>query len=304
MDIEGRIERIETDGSLMVNGIPVAVSALTAIDAALQVGAPVQVRGLLQRDGSVLAREILGYGPGFTGGTEASVAGVVERVTTGDGGRITGFVIDGISITADQLTRLEVEITAGLAVVAQAIVIDGEILAVTVGPRPTGSIGVLPLVQMQGTVERAFTGSSTPLPVDIIVNGITVRISASTTITGDVSGGMVVRVAGSISGSIFLAREIETVRTYPAQAEETPARFNIKGTLEEITLDSEGQPETLLLSDNLITVVPLTVFLDEVSAGNQVIAQGIVRDGVLLAALVKLDDSSESAEESTSGEEQ
>ena len=303
VDIEGRIERIETDGSLTVNGIPVAVSALTAIDAALQVGAPVQVRGLLQRDGSVLAREILGYGPGIAGGTEASVAGVAERVTTDDNGMITGFVIDGISITTDQLTRMEVELTVGVAVVAQAIVIDGEILAVTVEPRPTGSIGVLPLVQMQGTVERAFTGPST-LPLDITVNGIIVRISANTTITAMVSVGMVVKVTGSISGSIFLAREIESVPTYPTQAGGTPARFNLTGTLEEVTLDSEGRPETLLLSGNLVTIVPLTVFQDDVSAGDSVTAQGIVRDGALLAALVRLDDAPESPVETTSGEGQ
>ena len=303
VNIEGRIERIGSDGSLVVNGIPVSVSALTAIDAALQVGAPVQVRGLLQRDGSVLAREILGYGPGITGGTEASVAGVVERVTTDDNGMVTGFVIDGISIATDQLTRMEVELTAGLAVVAQAIVIDGELLAVTVEPRPTGSIGALPLVQMQGTVERAFTGPST-LPLEITVNGITVRISADTAITGTVSAGAVVKVTGSISGSIFLAREIESVRTYPAQAGGTPTRFNLNGILEEVTLDSEGQPETLLLSGNLIAVVPLTVFQDEVSAGDPVIAQGIVRDGAMLAALVKLDDSPESAEDTAANEEQ
>ena len=291
VDIEGRIERIGRDGGLVVNGIPVAVSSLTAIDAALQVGAPVQVRGLLQRDGSVLAREVLGYGPGITGGTEASVAGIVERVTTGDDGRVTGFVIDEISVTTDQLTRMEVELTDGLAVVAQAIVIDGEILAVTVEPRPTGSIGALPLVQMEGTVERAFA-RTVVLPRDITVNGITVRISGDTTITGSFSVGAVVRVTGSISGSVFLARQIERVPTYTAQAEEMPARFNLTGVVEEITLDSEGQPETILLSGNLITVVPLTVFQDDVSVGDSVTAQGIVRDGALLAALVELDDSS------------
>jgi hypothetical protein len=115
---------------------------------------------------------------------------------------------------------------------------------------------------------------------------------------------MVVKVTGSISGSIFLAREIESVPTYPTQAGGTPARFNLTGTLEEVTLDSEGRPETLLLSGNLVTIVPLTVFQDDVSAGDSVTAQGIVRDGALLAALVRLDDAPESPVETTSGEGQ
>ena len=303
VDIEGRIERIGANGGLTVNGIPVTVSALTTIDAPLQVGTPVQVRGLLQLDGSVLAREIVGYGPGVTGGTEASVAGVVERVETGADGETTGFVIDGIAIATDQLTRLEVELTIGVAVVVQAIVINGEILAVTVEPRPTGSIGSLPLVQMQGTVERPITISSAR-PLDLTVNGITVRISSSTTISGELRGGAVVKVTGSISGNVFLAREIETVVSYPAQAGQSQVRFNLSGEIEEIRTDSEGEPESLTLSGNTITIVSLTVFQDEVEVGDQVVVEGIIRDTSLLAALVKLDETSAESEDGSSAESQ
>ena len=289
VDIEGRIEHVGVDGNLTVNGIPVAISALTTVDAALQVGAPVQVRGLLQRDGSVLAREIVGYGPGITGGTEASVAGVVERVDTDYDGRTTGFVVDGIAVSTDRLTRWEVDVTAGVAVVAQAIVINGEILAVTVEPRPTGSIGVLPLVQMQGTVQRAFAVSSAR-PLDIIVNGITVRVSSDTDVTGNLLPGSVVSVTGSISGSVFLARKIELVRAYQSRTGTSQSRFSLTGDLEEIRLDSDGQRESLLLDGNTVTVVTLTVFQDEVEVGDSVAVEGIVRDGVLIAALVRMDE--------------
>ena len=301
VDIEGRIERIGANGGLTVNGIPVTVSALTTIDAPLQVGTPVQVRGLLQLDGSVLAREIVGYGPGVTGGTEASVAGVVERVETSSDGETSGIVIDGIAIATDQLTRLEVELTIGVAVVVQAIVINGEILAVTVEPRPTGSIGSLPLVQMQGTVERPATISSAR-PLDITVNGITVRISGNTVITGDLRGGAVVKVTGSISGNVFLAREIETVLSYPAQAGQSQVRFNLSGELEEIRTDSEGEPESLTLAGNTITIVSLTVLQDEVAVGDRVVVEGIIRDSALLAALVRLDESETDSTEESSGE--
>ena len=303
VDIEGRIERVGADGGLTVNGIPVTVSALTSIDAALQVGSPVQVRGLLQLDGSVLAREIVGYGPGVTAGTEASVAGVVEEVITGTDGRTTGFVIDEITVATDQLTRLEVDLTVGVAVVAQAIVINGEILAVTVEPRPTGSIGVLPFVQMQGTVERPIV-STTARPLDITVNGITVRISSETQITGELAGGAIVKVTGSISGTIFLAREIQVVSSYPAQGGQSQVRFNLSGEIQEIRTDGEGDPETLLLAGNTITVVSLTVFQGEVAVGDSVEAEGIIRDGVLIAALVKLVESSSGSEDQTSGDSQ
>ena len=303
VDIEGRIERIGANGGLTINGIPVTVSALTTIDAPLQVGTPVRVRGLLQLDGSVLAREIVGYGPGVTGGTEASVTGVVERVETGADGQTTGFVIDGIAIVTDQLTRLEVELTIGVAVVVQAIVINGEILAVTVEPRPTGSIGSLPLVQMQGTVERPIA-ISPARPLDITVNGITVRISSNTTITGELRGGAVVKVTGSISGNVFLAREIETVVSYPAQAGQSQVRFNLSGEIEEMRTDSEGELESLTLSGNTITIVSLTVFQDEVEVGDQVVVEGIIRDSALLAALVRLDETPADSEGGPTAESQ
>jgi hypothetical protein len=246
---------------------------------------------LLQLDGSVLAREIVGYGPGVTAGTEASVAGVVEDVIKDTDGQTTGFVIDEITVATDQLTRLEVDLTVGVAVVTQAIVINGEILAVTVEPRPTGSIGVLPFVQMQGTIERPLDATSTR-PLDITVNGITVRISSDTKIMGELQGGSVVKVTGTISGSIFLAREIDVVKSYPAQGGQSQVRFNLSGTIEEIRADGEGEPEALLLAGNTITIVPLTVFQDQVSVGDSVEAEGIIRDGVLIAALIKLGESS------------
>ena len=301
VDIEGRIERVGADGSLLVNGIPVAISSLTVIDAALQVGAPVQVRGLLQRDGSVLAREILGYGPGITGGSEASVAGVIQRVTTGPDGQASSFVIDGIAITVDQLTRLELELTPGVSVVAQAIVIRGEILAVTVEPQPS-SVVVLSQVQMQGVIEGSFAAPSS-LPLDITVNGITVRISNGTNIIGPLSGGAVVKVTGAISRGVFVAREIERVYTYPGESAQRSARFRVQGNMEVTRRDSEGRPDRLLVDGQQITVAPLTVFQDDVADGAQVIVEGVIRDGVLLATLINLWETEESMEQPPASED-
>ena len=287
VDIEGRIELVEADGSLVVNGIPVSTTALTSIDASLQVGSPVQVRGILQRDGSVLAREIVGYGPSITGGTEASVSGVVESVETRADGTVAGFVVHGVSVAVDALTRVEMELIPGVAVVVQAVVVNGDILAVTVEQRPAGSVGVLPTVQMQGTVALPFASPS-PFPVDIVVNGITVRVTRDTEIVGAISGGTVVKVSGAISGGIFVARRIESVRSLETAAEERVHRFILRGAVEEIRRDDEGRVESILLAGNQITIVPLTIFQDEVAAGSTIIAQGIVRDGVLFAASIKL----------------
>ena len=290
VDIEGRIEQVEADGGLVVNGIPVAVSALTEIGAALQVGAPVQVRGFLQQDGSVLAREILGYGPSIAAGTEASIEGLINEVTTASDSSISSFLIGGIPVTVDRLTRLEAVPTIGVAVAVQAIVIEGKILAVAVESQPIGSVGVLPKVQMQGIVENMPPGP-VPLPLDVTINGVTVRIYSGTQIVGSLTGGAVVKVSGEVSGGVFLAQEIERLPAYDPRNDEAPARFRIKGILQEARLDSEGRPDRLLLSGERIIVQALTVFQDDISVGDSITAEGVLRNGILLATLISLNES-------------
>ncbi len=289
VDIEGRIERVEADGGLLVNGIPVKVSALTEIGAALQVGAPVQVRGLLQRDGSALAREVLGYGPGVTAGTEASVEGLVNEVTTAADGSVSSFLVGGIPVTVDRLTRLETEPIIGVAVAVQAIVIDGKILAVAVESQPIGSVGVIPRVQMQGIVGNMPSGP-VPLPLDVTINGVTVRIYNGTQIAGSLTGGAVVKVTGRVSGGVFLAQEIERLTAYAPKDGGTPARFRIKGILQEARLDSQGRPDSLLVSGERIIIEALTVLKGDISAGDSVTAEGVIRDGILLANRISLNE--------------
>ena len=289
VDIEGRIERVEADGSLLVNGIPVEVSALTEIGAALQVGAPVQVRGLLQRDGSVLAREVLGYGPGVTAGTEASIEGLVNEVVTAADGAVSSFLVGGIPVTVDRLSRLEVEPTTGIAAAVHAIVVDGKILAVAVESQPIGNVGVLPEVQMQGIVENMPSGP-VPLPLDVTINGVAVRIYSGTRIIGPLTGGAVMKATGKVSGGVLLAEEIERLTAYDPRDDGTPARFRIRGILQEVRLDSEGRPDRLLVSGERIIVEALTVFHSDVSAGDSVTAEGIIRDGILLATQISLNE--------------
>ncbi len=292
VDIEGRIERVEAEDRLLVNGIPVAISALTEINASLQVGAPVQVRGLLQRDGSVLARQILGYGPGITAGTEASIEGLVNEVATETDGRVSSFSVGGIPVTVDRLTRLAEEPAIGIALTVQGIYISGEILAVTVDSQPIGNVGVLPKVQMQGIVED-MPSRPVPLPLDVNINGVTARISGGTNIIGSLTEGAVVRTTGKVTGGVFLVEEIERLPAYDTQDSGEPARFRIKGAIQEANLDSDGRPDRLLVAGERIIVEALTVFQDTVAVGDSVIVEGVVQDGILLATRISLEESEE-----------
>ena len=285
--IEGNIDRLQPGGGFLVNGIPVNVSTLTEIDASVDVGSSVQVRGLLRLDGSVLAREIAGYGNGNADGTDARISGSISRVNSDAAGRMISFSIGGVQVLVDPLTRFEVEPATGIAVEVQAMVVDDKILAAVVQSRSFGKSRVLPVVQMQGVVENMASGP-VPLPLDITINGITVRIAAETQIVGSLTDGAMVKTGGRLSDGVFLAQEVERI---PVRGHRTPplsARFRIQGPLQETDLDSNARPDRLLVSGERIIVETLSVFRDEVFVGDLVTVEGIIRDGTLIATIISL----------------
>ena len=83
---------------------------------------------------------------------------------------------------------------------------------------------------------------------------------------------------------------------YDPKDDGTPARFRIKGILQEARLDSEGRPDRLLLSGERIIVQALTVFQDDVSVGDSVTAEGVLRNGILLATLISLNEGEDDRE--------
>ena len=99
------------------------------------------------------------------------------------------------------------------------------------------------------------------------------------------------KATGRVSGGVLLAEEIERLPGYEPRDAGTPARFRIKGILQEARLDSEGRPDRLLVSGERIIVEALTVFQDDVSVGDSVTAEGVIRNGILLATLISLNES-------------
>ena len=100
-----------------------------------------------------------------------------------------------------------------------------------------------------------------------------------------------VRATGKVTGGVFLVEEIERLPAYGPQDDGASARFRIKGVIQEANLDSAGRPDRLLVSGERIIVEALTVFQDEVAAGDSVIVEGVIREGILLATRISLDES-------------
>lgn len=77
VEFEGAIESL-ADNMWIVNGITVTINVATAIRGTPELGLIAEVQGILQPDGSVLAKSITVKGPGIT--PQVDIEGVVEKI--------------------------------------------------------------------------------------------------------------------------------------------------------------------------------------------------------------------------------
>ena len=117
-EIEGTIETLNPDGSLIVNGITVFIDANAEIKGNLVVGADVKLEGFLQEDGTLLAQELKARGrQAAASGTDRELEGLVEHILRDSQGNILGIVVDGQTISFESLTRFEGLLKVGSLVI-------------------------------------------------------------------------------------------------------------------------------------------------------------------------------------------
>ena len=132
-EIEGTIETINPDGSLVVNGITVSIDVDAEIKGALVEGAEVKLEGFLQEDGTLLAQELKTRGrQASASGTDREVEGLVEDILRDPEGNILEIVVDGQTISAESLTRFEGLLEVGASVEIEGLEINGQFVATKV----------------------------------------------------------------------------------------------------------------------------------------------------------------------------
>jgi cytoskeletal protein CcmA (bactofilin family) len=144
VELVGTVQQ-QGQGSLVVNGITVLLTATTQIEGTLTVGALVKVEGSHQSDGTIVAREIEvrvqpggGVAPPTAPPTtpvavEIELRGSVQATTSG------GFVLAGRTIRVTGSTEVEGEVKVGARVkVEGSVQADGSVLAREVKVEGTG----------------------------------------------------------------------------------------------------------------------------------------------------------------------
>ncbi len=284
VDIEGRVERVFQDGGLIVNGIRVVTSPLSVIEGEILAGVRVQVRGMLQPTGAVLAREIQRHGSrAIDGAFTFRVEGVLERIIRGADGAEESLALRGVTLAVDELTWFEPGLQAGGPVIILAMVAEEGFLAITVESQPIPSVLGNAEVQFQGTVESVRRVAAGAI-VSLFVQGVEVTLRTESRILGRLAAGETVEIKGVFEEGAVFAEEIRGAAQDTQEV--VPSPFELEGVVENVRRDQVDNVIEVSVNGQTITVEPLTVINGELELGSQVAVEGVIRAQELLAAVI------------------
>lgn len=178
-----------------------------AIEGTLRAGDLVQILGRLHPDGRIRAAIVRASGGAANGVPVIHIQGHLRAPgppPLADGAEL---IIDGLPVTLDPLTQFRAAPVIGAAAAIEGVVLDGRIVAVSIGPPPT-SIGRPPVeVTLQGVVDEIVRLESGALS-HITLGGLPVHfITGAGTLPG-LAVGRAVRIEGLISAGVIISKQL------------------------------------------------------------------------------------------------
>ena len=198
--IQGIVQKINEDGSVVVNGLTVVISNLTEHRGKVTEGTSIEVKGILQRNGSLLAREIKGKGSRKSiSGNEVKIEGSVESTELDDAGNVIAIVIDGIEVGIREMTEVDGALETDSHVEVKGVISDGAFLA--------SEIEVEEL-EIEGKIEDVQRDSEGRI-TNIIVNGFQVQVGTQVKVEGNVKPGSEVEIKVRIDNGVLTSGKVE-----------------------------------------------------------------------------------------------
>ncbi len=284
-EVRGVLEAIRDDGTLIVNGISVALSVLTELEGDLQVGDFVKVEGLVQADGSLLASEVESKGSAEEADvpepSNVEIEGIIEKVNA-DG----TFTVNGITVATSVLSEIKGALAEGVSVKVEGVFLeDGTVLARELkgeGRRATASGTEVKVKGLLETVQRDDEGNV----VSVVVDGLTIALEALTDVEGLLEPGSILEIKAIISDGEFLASKIEARR---GRGRAEPSELKIEGIIESLQLDDQGRITSVTVNGVELRVGALTEVEGDLQVGGSVEIKGSIGEGTLQASKVESD---------------
>ena len=281
VDIRGVIDAVNSDGSVVVNGITVALSALSDVQGDLVKGKQVKVKGLFSSQGQLIASAVKGKGRGATGkATEAKIQGQVEQVNLNQAGEVASLVVDGITVEVEALTEADLPLVTGAIVEIDAVVIEGRFSASKIEKPEKPGPSSKSEIKLEGAIQALQTDNQGRV-ISVEVNGIQVALAALNRAKGSLEVGQTVEIETSSTGGVLRASRVETKQPKPAK--QKLERFQIEGLVEVVQRDGAGNLVGLVVDGKTIAAEDLTKIKGSITEGAKLEVKGVISDGVLLA---------------------
>ncbi|MSQ17174.1 MAG: hypothetical protein EXR54_06345 [Dehalococcoidia bacterium] len=277
VELQGLLQGINHQGKWIVSGIPFAVGPGSKLEDSPAVGQPVKVSAIQQDNGSLLAQRIEGRNEEISQRRgQANVIGPVEQILA-DG----SLVVNGVTIARTALTDQEGNPQAGNLVVVNALLLEnGTLLAREVSLGLEVEVLGLTTVresELWGKIERINPNAT------IVVGGVTVVIGALTEFRVNIAEDSAVRVAGVLQsdGSLLAQVVKEGVR---GASKDSNSEVRIKGAIDEVLRDRNGNPVGLVVAGSRIALEALTRLETPLEEGAEVDVRGIISEEGVLAS--------------------
>ena len=282
----------------IISEVSVLVGPGTDTDGLPFVGQHVEVKALLQEDGTLLAREIeneSGAEEDDEDVSETKLEGILQNILDGV------WTVNGVEFTVATSTRIKGTPTPGGFVKVKAVLVDGALVAFKVEAE-TGSGGESKKeAELEGTVTAILDadgnsvtslseGAGGTITID---GGIQVSVTSLTELDGDLQVDAFVEVEGVFQGALIVATEVEVKSEKEEEEEEEEERntVEIRGIIDPVSTTTA----TTTVNSFTVNAGSITVVLDDdtelkgrIQGGAAVKIEGTIQaDGSILAEEVK-----------------
>jgi len=307
VELEGVIQEVLADGTLVIDGIEVHISALTELEGDPVAGDYVEVEAFLAEDGTLIAREVESKGsleadevPDLS---EVKIKGTIDQIN--DDGT---FVVNGITVATTTITEIRGDLAVGGSVKIEGVLqADGTLLASEIkgeGRRATSSGSEVKLKGLVEVVNRDANGKV----VSIVVDGFTVAVEALTRIKGTLEVGSSVEVKGIFSDGVFLAGKIEADEEGEAgqegegedgdgdEGDQEASTLKIEGRIESIATTTEGIVG-IRVNGVDVAIASTTDLKTDLQVGDSVEVRAVLREGAVVATKVEAEEAEQARPE-------
>ena len=287
VEFKGVIERVNEDGSIVINGHTIAVSVLTELGITPQAEQFVKIEALLDEEGGLTAREIEieDDADEIDRPNRVKIEGVIDRINDDQ----TRLAVNGIAVIIGERTRVKGDLTLHATVRVEGILqIDGSVLASEVKAKARTIRPNVVQLELSGAIEEISFNDKGDVN-EIVVKGFRIRVLSLTKIEGTLGQGVMIEINVVRHGGELLARSIEVeVKDDEAIDARIIRDVKLAGVVERVQRNNQSRVQSISVDGVNVLILPTTRIEGTLDVGAQVEIVGVARGAIVVAIRVNV----------------